>query len=317
MSRAAKGIRVALTCAGAKVSLARAFAKAGAVVFPVDSDPTAALCQMFSCSGIAPPVGERAYEDFLVEFCDLNEIDLVVPTHDWDLAALTEVRDRLLMADVLLASRYVVETTSFRVPLMRALLDAGIPARRAWYAEEAPPLGVEFPIEVVSRRLGGERNEKPIGRLGGDELHLAPLAYALQEQIEPVAVVDTFSCPNGRVVSLIPRSLHKVKGGEPMGGTILGDGRFAQLAVDAVETLRVVGPAMVKFGVRREEVVVLDVRPRFGGSIAAAGKAAGVDHVFLAVQHAVAQREGGEPLLEVKEWTPGRSFVRYLEEVVR
>ena len=82
-------MNVLITSAGKRVSLVKIFKKeitkynSNAKVMTTDADPNlSAACQVADASFKVPRVGDVSYVKILIDICNENKIDLVIPTID-------------------------------------------------------------------------------------------------------------------------------------------------------------------------------------------------------------------------------------------
>lgn len=109
-------MNILITSAGRRVSLLRAFQKElneidpKAKVLASDLNPfLSAACQVADAYFEVPPLNDPGYIPFLIEQCKSNDIGLIVPTIDTELAILVENEQKLAQNNV----KVVISSTQF------------------------------------------------------------------------------------------------------------------------------------------------------------------------------------------------------------
>ena len=303
---------VLFTCAGQRVDIVSAFARAGATTIATDINPLAPAVHHAERYHLVPRVDDPRYVRELRALIDEHEIDLVVPLTDLDHVVLAEARDEL-GALLLLSTLEVVRCVGDKYLAHRLFESRGIASPPTWLPEDVPD-DVEFPVLVKAREGFGSRH---IYRAS----NRAELDFFLRYTTVPSMVqavcrgeefsIDVFCDFDGRCLNAIPRTMIESKGGESIKGMTIRDWELIEVGRTVSEALPIWGPANVQcFREPSGRYEVTDVNPRFGGAFPLP-LAAGSRYPELAL--ALAAGERPEPMLgEFREGVVMTRFFSHL-----
>ena len=304
---------VLFTCAGQRVDIVTAFARAGATTIASDLDRLAPALYHADHRALVPRVDDPGYMDALAELVDRYGVKLVVPVTDIDQSILARNRDALAPA-LLLAPPYdVCATMADKYVAHVFFQEHGIPSPRTWLPEDVPADAC-YPLLVKIREGFGSRH---IYRAADPDelaffLRYSPVESMVQELCHGEEFsVDVFCDLEGRCLNAIARTMIQSKGGESIKGTSILDQDLIEHARHVAETIGIVGPACIQcFREADGSLPVTDVNPRFGGAFPLP-LAAGSRYPELAI--ALANGERPEP--RVGEYRAGVSMTRFFSEV--
>ncbi len=287
---------VLFTCAGQRVDVVTAFARAGGRTIAVDANPLAPAIYHADVHAIVPRIDDPGYLLALRDLIVTHDVRLVVPLTDLDQLLLAERRDEL-DALVLLPDAEVVRRTSDKYLTHCFFEEHGIPSPPSWLPDELPD-DLEFPVLVKSRFGFGSRD---IYRAADRRELEFFLEYSPVESfVQKVCAGDEFSIDvfcdlESRCLNSIPRTMIESKGGESIKGMTIKDEDLIEFGRVVAEELGIRGPANVQcFRVADGRHEVTDVNPRFGGAFPLP-RAAGSRYPELAL--ALARGERPEPRL--------------------
>ena len=304
---------VLFTCAGQRVDIVTAFARAGATTLAVDVNELAPALYAADRRALVPPVGDPGYVDALRALVDAHDVGLVVPLADVDHLLLAQERDRL-GALVLLPGPDTIRLCEDKFAAHAFFEENGIATPPTWLPD-ALPAELSFPVLVKARRGFGSRH---IYRAAGrSELEFF-LGYTTEQSMVQQACageefsIDVFCDTGARCLNAIPRTMIESKGGESIKGMTTRDPELIEHGRRVAEALRIVGPANIQcFREPDGSLPVTDVNPRFGGGFPLP-TAAGSRYPELAL--ALAAGEQPEPALG--EFREGVIMTRYFSQVV-
>jgi carbamoyl-phosphate synthase large subunit len=282
---------VLFTCAGQRVDIVTAFARAGAHTIATDINPLAPALHHADHYELVGRIADPDYVPTLRELVRRNDVSLIVPLTDLDQLLLAEARDEL-GALVLLPDAEVVQRMADKYLAHHFFEARGIASPGTWLPEEVPE-DVSFPVLVKAREGFGSRH---IYRAA----NRAELDFFLGYTTVPSMVqsvcrgeefsVDVFCDLDGRCLNAIPRTMIESKGGESIKGMTIKDWDLIEYGRFVAESLPVWGPANIQCfreeGGRHE---VTDVNLRFGGAFPLP-LAAGSQYPELALQLAAGER---------------------------
>ena len=289
-------IAVLFTCAGQRVDVVTAFARAGARTIAADASPLAPAIYHADVHAIVPRIEDAAYLPALLGLIHEHEVRLVVPLTDLDQELLADHRDEL-STSVLLPDADVVQRTADKYLAHLFFRERGIPSPDSWLPDDVPP-DVGFPVLVKARFGFGSRH---IYRAEDREQLEFFLGYtSVPSFVQRVCPgeefsIDVFCDLDGRCLNSIPRTMIESKGGESIKGMTIKDWDLIEFGRAVAEELGIRGPANVQcFRVADGRHEVTDVNPRFGGAFPLP-LAAGSRYPELAL--ALARGERPEPRL--------------------
>jgi carbamoyl-phosphate synthase large subunit len=304
---------VLFTCAGQRVDIVTAFARAGATTLAVDIDALAPALYAADRRALVPAVSDPGYVDALRELVDEHDVRLVVPLADLDHLVLAENRDRL-GALLLLPGPETIRLCEDKYAAHLFFAGHGIATPPTWLPAEVPG-DVRFPVLVKPRRGFGSRH---IHRAATREELDFFLRYTREESmVQQVCEGEEFSIDvlcdtEGRCLNAIPRTMIESKGGESIKGMTIKDAELIEHGRRVAEALGIVGPANVQcFREPDGSLPVTDVNPRFGGGFPLP-TAAGSRYPELALALAAGER----PAPRLGAFREGVVMTRFFSQVI-
>jgi carbamoyl-phosphate synthase large subunit len=304
---------VLFTCAGQRVDIVTAFARAGATTVAVDAGELAPALYHAEHRALVPRVEDPDYIDALRSLVELHDVRLVVPLADLDHMVLAESRDRLGAA-LLLPGTEAIRLCEDKYLAHRFFEGQGIATPPTWLPNEAAD-DLRFPVLVKARRGFGSRHIYRANDAG--ELAFFLAHTSADSMIQTVCggeefSIDVFCDLDARCLNAIPRTMIESKGGESIKGTTIKDWDLIEHGRRVAEALKIVGPANIQcFRQADGSLPVTDVNPRFGGGFPLP-TAAGSRYPELAL--ALANGEQPEPRLG--EFREGVIMSRFFSQVL-
>jgi carbamoyl-phosphate synthase large subunit len=258
---------VLFTCAGQRVDIVTAFARAGAQTIATDVNPLAPALHHADRYALVPRVTDPGYLSAIGDLLAAHGVDLIVPLTDLDHVLLADARDEL-DALVLLPAATVVRQVGDKYLAHRLFEGRGIASPPTWLPDELPD-DLPFPVLVKAREGFGSRH---IYRAADR----AQLQFFLDYTTVPSMVqavcegeefsIDVFCDLDGRCLNAIPRTMIESKGGESIKGMTIRDWDLIEYGRFVSEALPIWGPANIQcFRQPDGRHAVTDVNPRFGG----------------------------------------------------
>jgi len=259
---------VLFTCAGQRVDIVSAFARAGATTIAADLDPLAPALYHADHRLPVPRVDDPDYIPAIHAAVAEHDVRLIVPLTDLDHIPLIRARSEL-DALLLLPSEEVVGRVGDKYLAHRFFDERGIPSPPSWLPQDVPD-DASYPLLVKVREGFGSRH---IFRAHDrDELDFF-LRYTSVDSFVQTCCggeefsIDVFCDLEGRCLNAIPRTMIQSKGGESIKGMTIQDRDLIEFGAHVAASLGLVGPGTIQCfreaGGRHE---VTDVNPRFGGA---------------------------------------------------
>jgi carbamoyl-phosphate synthase large subunit len=304
---------VLFTCAGQRVDIVSAFARAGATTIATDLDPLAPAIWHADHHALVPRVDDPGYVPALAALVAEHDVRLIVPLTDLDQVLLARSRDELAPALPLVPEPEVCETIGDKYRAHVFFEQHGIPTPRSWLPGEVPD-DARWPLLVKVREGFGSRH---IYRAHDPAELDFFLGYTSVESFVQECCrgeefsVDVLCDLESRCLNAIPRTMIQSKGGESIKGATIADEELIRHAQRVAETVGIVGPANVQcFREPDGSLPVTDVNPRFGGGFPLP-LAAGSGYPELALQ--LARGERPEP--RVGEFRAGVVMTRFFSHL--
>jgi carbamoyl-phosphate synthase large subunit len=309
-------MNVLVTSASRKVGLVRAFKRATAAVgdgrvVAVDISPLAAALYEADVARLVPPSRDPAFLDAILDICASEEVGLLIPTRDEELPVFAEARGRFAALGVLalVPESATVATCQDKSAFASACSAAGLSTPRV----VLDPSDRDLPVFIRPRTAKGGQGARAVRSrrdLGAALEELGPSAF-IQELIEaPEFTVDLFVDPrDGTPISCVPRERVVVVDGESQIGRTVRDDRLRDATLRLAAALGLTGHVTVQAFRRGDEVLFIEVNPRYGGG-ASLGFAAGAPTPEFAVR--IARGERIEPRLDAYE--AGLSMLRFSDD---
>ena len=300
------------TCAGQRVDIVSAFARAGATTVAADADRLAPALYHADVGAIVPRVDDPGYVEAVRDLAAAHGVTLVVPLTDLDQEVLAAHRDEL-GATLLLSPEPVVTAMADKWLAHLCLEERGLGSPPSWLPDELPD-ELPFPVLVKARRGFGSRHIYRADDREELEFHLrrTPVPSVVQQLCRGEEFsIDVFCDFDGRCLNAIPRTMIQSKGGESIKGMTIADEELVEVGRAVAEALPIWGPANVQcFREPDGRHLVTDVNPRFGGAFPLP-LAAGSRYPELAL--ALAAGERPEP--RVGEFRAGVLMTRFFSDL--
>jgi carbamoyl-phosphate synthase large subunit len=296
------------------ICLLRALAQRPVTLLAGDIDPYAAGLYLVPDRrrGILPRGDSPGFAGTMLELCETQGVQVVIPTVDSELTPLAEHRERFERAGVTLI---LAPLATLRVCIDKWQLHQHCTGRvrtpETVLADESlDPAAVAFPVIVKPRVGSGSRGIQRIDN--ADELDRIPRdGSLLVQELLPGAEysLDVLATSTGKVIAVVPRERLKVDSGIAVTARTRHDPRLQAFGREVAELIGLTGVANVQVKEdTRGEPALLEVNPRFPGTMALT-IASGPDMAWLALADALGQPMPSEAL-EFKEI----AMVRYFQE---
>ena len=283
---------VLITCAGRRVELVRAFKAARDAlglegrVFCADCDPAAPALAFADGAFLMPSLHDASYIPALEDCVRRNDISLVIPTIDTELALLASARDNFTAktgARIVVSPPKLIGLCRDKAATARLLSDNTIAVPETWTSRaeirEAAP---QFPL-IVKPADGSSSKDVFMAR-DWRELDffmgyvLKPVVQRCLEGVE--YTIDIFFDFDSRPVIAVPRRRIAVRGGEILRGRV----EMPPQVLEAVQPLLALLSDLGAIGVITAQGFLCfdgvfrftEINPRFGGG-APMSIAAGAD----------------------------------------
>lgn len=287
-------ISVLITAASRRVPLVRAFRTAvekfgkGRVV-TTDINPLSPALYFGHKHHIVPLTTDRYYIPIIESICDVEDVNLIIPTIDDELPIFGRVRQqfRNLNINVAISSERTGQICNDKYETWQFCCANGIPAPETRLGPEVDLKSLRYPIIVKPRFGRGSVNVFTVRN--AEQLQLF-LNYVSDPVVQDFVggtefTVDLLSDFSGRVISAVPRERLVIRAGVSDKGVTRKNRAVMDFAIDVAERLQIVGAANIQCKWDGSQVTLIEVNPRFSGGIPLT-LAAGADFASWLVQMA-------------------------------
>jgi len=312
-------VNVLITSASRKIALVRAFQRAITEVCPsgrvvaADISPHAAALYAADKGCLLPRTDNPGFINRLVELCAREKIQLIVPTRDEELPLFAEHRDFLEKSGtrVMVAPPSVIRQCQDKQAFLGFCVENGFNHARL-IPQSAWAEAKHYPLFFRPRFGKGGSGARRINNWPELQTSLASCPDGIvQECVDaPEYTVDVFADFSGHVLSAVPRRRISVWGGESFVSRTETRPLLIAESVRLAQRLGLIGHNTIQCFLRQNEVLFIEVNPRFGGA-ANLGIAAGADTpLFL-----LSLMAGREVESRVGVFTDQLTMLRYTDDL--
>lgn len=278
------------TAIGRRVELVQAFRRSFEThnikgrILGIDVNPSFAPASYFveRCFE-APRVNDVGYINYLLNICQSENVDLIVPLFEPEFSLLDAKRYEFekIGVLVLLSKRQVLEICQDKWQTYHFFTTCGIKTPKTWIGTKLPK-EISCPVFVKPRKGMGSRGAQRVDTLGQLELVIQQDGELLIQEYIPGTeyTLDILADLKGQVLSVVPRERLEVRAGEVSKSRTVYRQDLIEQGKYIVEKLGAIGPVTVQCIDNGKDVYWLEVNPRFGGGVPLAIRA-GVDYPLL------------------------------------
>lgn len=310
------GVNVLVTSAGRRGQLVRAFQRVildyKGKVFAADASRLAPAAYLADKAFVVPRIESDSYIGALLELCESQSVQLLVPTIDTELEVLSLAKDEFtkIGVHVLVSSPECINISSDKRETNRWLRNHGFPVPQQWTVDQAIR-AQNLSLPVFSKPARGSRSvgARKVEMLDDLECLILDDGLIVEEFLHgDEYTVSTYVDLQGHCLSTVPRLRVEVRDGEVSKALTRHLPDIERACAKIIETLPGAwGPLNIQIIVDpvTEEFAVFEINPRFGGGDPLAWEA-GANAPRWAVMEAL-----GETPIPVVEWTRDLAMLRF------
>lgn len=268
-------MNILFSSCGRRVELIRLFRHAlegsgGGKVVGTDINHLAPAMIEVDNSYIVPRLDDSEFIEAVLEICELENIDLIIPLIDPELPiyAGNVGLFKEAKADVLISEPRVIEICSNKIKTAEFFLDADLPHLKT---EQMRPIekitGISLPAVLKPCRGSGGKDVYIVSEK--DELIVLSKLIedpVLQEKAEGQEItIDCLVDLSKQPLRIVARERLEIRGGESSKGRTFKDKKLLQLVESLLINLGAIGPITVQCFQHKGEYVFTEINPRFGG----------------------------------------------------
>lgn len=293
----------------------RALGLAGKIV-ATDVDSLAPALHFADRAYIVPPIAAPDYSRTLVKICRREQINIVFPLVDPDVAMLVKRGEDLEATGARLS---VVSPSAFEVlhdkrrssQFFRSL---GLATPRSWDPGVLDAATAPYPLFIKPRSGSASQNAFAVTDARALEFFREYVPDPLIEEYlpGPEITTDVVCDLNGDLLGLVSRRRIEVRNGEVSKGVTVFEPEIAEACQKIAAALPAVGPITVQCIMKDSRPYFTEINARFGGG-APLGIAAGVDSPLWLLASA-AGADVDIPI--IGSYTTGLMLTRYDESLI-
>jgi len=309
-------LNLLFTSVGRRVSLLKQFRRAANELgmplhlHAADCQAMAPGMQLADKTFLAPKIGSSDYLSELIDYCDKNKIDALIPLLDPELSIFAKSRNEFsqIGTHVVVSSENAVKVSIDKIMTQNFLIKNGFKTPHIYAQEELE--SAKFPL-FMKPRDGSSSAEATKINTPQDLAYYKELRpeSIVQDFIEGVEyTVDVFTDFNGKPRCAVPRLRHEVRGGEVSKGQAVKNKFIIQECFRLVEALEgCQGMITVQcFLTPEDDIVFIEINPRFGGGVSLSIQAGADSPRWLLELIA-----GREPSISMNSWQENLYMLRY------
>lgn len=264
-----------------------------------------------------PPAKDPAFVGAVLDACRVSEADLLIPIVDYEFKPLSEAIPRFERIGCLVgvSPPQVIERVNNKLETARFFAEHGFSSPHSWTSDEAAAAKnrVTYPL-FIKPALDGRSSIDcyRVDNAGDLESCLTQVPNAIvQEYIDaPEFTADVLADWQSNLIGVVVRERLETKGGVSYKGRTVSDPEMEAQVARLVRALGIRGPANIQAFRRLDEVLFIEINPRFSGALALS-LAAGLNSPLLLLKLAL-----GLPVPSLIGQTRiGLTMLRYWDEV--
>lgn len=281
-------LRILFTSAGRRVELINCFREAAArqefhaEIHACDLVPElSAACLVADASFAVPRCTDADYIPALLDYCDYERIDLLVPTIDTELDALSRARDLFAQVGTVVhvSAPETIDIVRDKERTIEVLRAAGVPVPRTARLEHVGSAPQQWPWPMFVKPVAGSASRGIAVLESPEEIRDDYCEPMLAQELlkGPEYTISIYVGEGGRMLSAIPHRRLSVRAGEVEKGRTVRERRFIDIA-ERVTAALPGARGVLCFQLIDDPVrgpCVFEINARFGGGYPLADRAGG------------------------------------------
>ena len=285
-------VNILFTSIGRRVELINYWKKAYAdlgingQIFGSDIDPLSAASNFVDSFHIVPHSRHKDFIPSIQNICQENDINLIFPLNDNDLAPLSLGKSLLEQNDriVVVSQSEFINMTIDKWKTYDFFKDIRIKTPKTWKPNEKNKF--DFPLIIKPRNGSAGKNVFKINNKDELEFYIQRIKDPIiQEYISGTEVTTDIICDfKGSIIGMVNRERIEVRWGEVSKGKTIFNNDIINNCKKIVENMDIVGPITVQCILKENDAYFIEINSRYGGG-APLGFAAGVQspHWYLSI----------------------------------
>ncbi|WP_432662634.1 ATP-grasp domain-containing protein [Wukongibacter baidiensis] len=220
---------------------------------------------------LVPKVCDRGYITALIDICNNNSIDLIIPTIDTELPVLSDNKEKLEKlsnAKVLVSRKEVIEISRDKFKTHRFFKDNEFDTPKVITEKDIENNEYKFPLFI--KPFDGSSSKDTFKINNNKELEFFR-SYVSNPMIQEFLcgkeyTIDVFVDFEGNPITIVPRERLETRSGEVSKGIIIKDKSIITEVKRMIPLLRPIGPLTIQcIKDDKKNIKFIEINPRFGG----------------------------------------------------
>lgn len=217
-----------------------------------------------------PRIGDKNYIDSIINICNNENIDLIVPTIDTELLILAEEKEIIenkTNAKVLVSDKKVIQICRNKINTQHFFEENGFCVPKQIAKEDIEQNNVKYPVFI--KPLNGSSSINAFKVNNKKELDFFynyiedPIVQEFMSGEE--YTVDCFLDFDSNIITIVPRKRIATRSGEIIKGKIVKDKTIIEDVKRLLKILNPIGQITIQCMKTNEGIKYIEINPRFGG----------------------------------------------------
>ncbi|MFX0196956.1 MAG: ATP-grasp domain-containing protein [Candidatus Hodarchaeota archaeon] len=280
-------------------------------IIATDMDPLASGLYLNDCRYVVPPATEPEFIPTILEICDKEMIDLIIPLYSSEIPIFALNKKEFESRDIglIVPSYRNVLTCIDKLRFYEFLSSVDLPSPKTYLANEIEKLQ-KYPLFMKPRRGSSTKDAFKVYNKKQLNFHLnRDVSFVIQEYVEGQEYTTDVICDyNSQLLAYVIRERLTVKGGLAIKCRTVKNEKLALLVRELVQKIGIIGPANVQAIITpQDEIKFIEVNPRFAAGGLPLSIQAGVNFPLLALKLFLGQEiktpDYEENLYMIRYWT--------------
>lgn len=276
-------MKILLTAIGKRIQLIN-YLKKTCEVFGTDCGEYVPASYFVDKFFKVPRYNEKGYIENLINICDNEKIDMLIPLYEKEYILLSENIEKFteVGTKLLLSSSETIEYCSNKYKTYEFFKDNNIDTPKTFFKENLKDMysHLEFPLIVKPIDGMGSSNVFKVNNKKELEFFVEYVKESIiQEYVDGIEyTIDTLCDLDGSIISIVPRERIEVRSGEVSKSKTVKDFEIIKRTEELLQKLKIIGPGTIQcIKTKSGEIKFIEINPRFGGGVPLSFEA-GVDY---------------------------------------
>ena len=267
---------ILILSAGRRVELIKCFKKAAnelnikSKIVAADLAENAPALYFADNKYLVPRIGEKEYIKSIIDICNKEKIDLIVPTIDTELLILSKEKKYIennTKARVLVSDENVIKICRDKIETQHFFEKNGFGVPKQIKEEDIKKNSISFPVFIKPLNGSSSINTFKICNMKELEFFYNYIEQPIVQEFitGEEYTIDCFLDFEGNPITIVPRRRIATRSGEIIKGKIVKDREIINDIKKLLEILKPIGQITIQCMKTKEGIKYIEINPRFGG----------------------------------------------------